>query len=135
MITARRMEVALYAAAALVLGATAVAQMSGPDQAGTRQVADAGLDRLVAAERAHFAARNHFAPFGPAASELAAALPGVILPEAADFTFDAYPDAAGGLSLRAVTRPEAVGSGHLFPMLVSRTVALPRIVAPAPGDR
>ena len=127
MITPRRIEVALYAAAALVLAATAVAHVNGPNQAGTREAADAGLDRLAAAERSQFMARKRFAPFGPAASELVAALPGLTLPEAVDFAFDAYPDAAGGLLLRAVTRPEAVASRRVFPMLVSRNVALPRV--------
>ena len=128
MITARRVEVALYAAAVLVLAATAVAHVSAPDQAGTRVVAEAGLDRLMAAERAHFAAQGRYVPFGPAAAELAAALPNVTLPEAADFAFDAYPDAAGGLALRAVTRPEAVAGGRVVATMLSRAL-------PSPGVR
>lgn len=116
----RRLEMGLYVAAALLLVTTAATRMFDARDARTRQVAEAALDKLQAAERAQMAAHKAYAAFGPAASDMRKALPGLDLADAADFAIDALPGADGVLHLRAVARPEAIAGGRVAPLLVSR---------------
>lgn len=130
MTRARALEAGCYAAAALLLVATAALRLSDTQDSRTRHAAEAGLDALQAAERSHLAAHQRFARFGPSAAELAAALPGTTLPNADDFAFDGLPDAAGVLHLRAITRPDAVADGRVSPMVVARDLRGPAPVTP-----
>ena len=127
----RRLEAGLYAAAAVLLAVTVYLHVGGNRDEATRRSAEAGLDALQAAEHGRLATHKPFAPFGPTAAEMAAALPGVDVPQAADFAFDALPDASGVLHLRAVTRPDAVAGGRVTPLLLGRDIAGPPLAAPA----
>ena len=93
----------------------------GRREARSHAAADGALARIASQEREWRTAHGRYAPFGPAAAEREAALPGLALdPGAQDFVFDAAPDPAddaGALRVRAVSRPEAIRAGRVVPLL------------------
>lgn len=117
----RLLEIGLYAlAAALVAAAFAWPSWSLQGiEAHTRQTAQAALEHIADAEQALEAKHRAYAAFGPAPGELQAALPGLDLgPAGADFAFDALPDPAGALRIRAVSRPEAIRARRAAPLVM-----------------
>ena len=122
--TPARANLALFATAAVLLAAALPwsSMVLGSREEHSRAAAEAALDRIAAREQA--SSRRGYVPFGPGPGERDAALPGLDLGTAeAEFAFDATPEAAGALRLRAVSRPDAVASGRVIPLLRARVLA------------
>ncbi len=121
----RQLGLGLYALAAILLAGTAALRYARPDHVPSTQAqAEAALGQIAAREHAAWQAAGHYALFGPADADRRVALPGLDLGAAQDaFTFDAVTDEAGTLSIRAISRTEAVRAGRVTPFMATTALA------------
>ena len=110
---------AVLLGAAALLGAATLAWPAmtvAPREARSRAAAAALLKQVAAAERDWARTHGGYAALEPDGT-LRGAAP-IVPATTSDFQLDALPQSDGGLRLRVVSRPEAVGAGRLFPVLL-----------------
>ncbi len=110
---------ALLVGAALLLGATVAwpGMTVVPREARSRAAAAALLAHVATAERDWARAHGGYAALEPDGT-LRGAAPAAPVAGSDDFQLDALPQPDGGLRLRVLGRPEAVGAGRVFPVLL-----------------